>query len=97
MAGPNRKTEHADCDTLLVIVSGVDNAKAIESALLLRGIPARIQPGGSRIIEFGSQLVGPLFEIFVRREDLERASEVLVAKGLPGKDAAPDIRSAFGT
>jgi hypothetical protein len=86
-------TREVELDTLLVVVGTEGRASVIRTALSARGIASQARRDVAHVIEFGNELGGRPFAVYVRGEDLGRAREVLVDKKLPGQDAAPAIRS----
>jgi hypothetical protein len=89
-------TKQDDRDALLVVVAAKSQAVAIETALSTRGIAARIDQDVNKLIEFAGKLGSNPCGVYVRRVDLARAKEVLVAKGLPDSAGELGVRSALG-
>ncbi len=89
-------TNQDDRDTLLVVVAAKSQAVAVETALSLRGIAARIDHDVNELIEFAGRLGGNPCGVYVRGADLARAKEILLAKGLPDSAGELGVRSAFG-
>lgn len=85
-------TGEGDRDALLVVVRSEDQATAIETALSVRRIAAKICENMARIVEFGSSLGVHPYEVYVHRDDLARAQEVLKAEGLPRDERIPGLR-----
>lgn len=89
-------TKPDDRDTLLVVVGTKSQATAVETALFVQRIAARVHQNVAKVIEFGGTLGVHPFEVYVRREDLVRAREIVVAKGLPHDGGESGIQSAIG-